>query len=273
MRQALTLLIAINLICQHVAAQSLRRPLTTAYAGTGAYSINHTDIFSMTANQASLARLEQAAAAVFGEKRFMLNELNAFNAVAGITTGSGNFGLNTAYAGFAEYNETEIGVSYARKLGDMMSIGAQFSYNGIRAATYGSAVAVGAELGVILHLSEKIHTGFHIANPVGGKFGKESQEKLASVYTAAIAYEASEKFYCSIEVIKEENQPVDVQSAMQYKFMPQLLGRAGFSAATSSAWLGAGLSFKSFRFDVTSQFHPQLGITPGLLLLFLFNKK
>ena len=41
--------------------------------------------------------------------------------------------------------------------------------------------------------------------------------------------------------------------------------------ATSSAWLGIGLNLKSFRVDVTNSYHPQLGITPGLLLLFNFN--
>ncbi len=256
-----------------VSAQTLRKPLTAAYAGTGAYSLTHTDIFSMTANQASLARLPQSAAGVYGEKRFMLNELNSFNAVAGITTSSGNFGLSTHYSGFSEYNETQIGLLYARKMGEKADIGVQFNYNGLQAAGYGNASTVSAELGVILHLTDKIHTGFHASNPFGGKFGKDREEKLASVYTAALAYEASEKFYCSAEIIKEEDQPVNVQASMQYKFMPQLMGRIGFASATSSGWAGVGISLKSLRLDLVTQYHPQLGVTPGLMILFTFSKK
>jgi hypothetical protein len=45
------------------------------------------------------------------------------------------------------------------------------------------------------------------------------------------------------------------------------------SSATSSVWFGLGLSFKSFRLDVTTSYHPQLGLTPGLLLLFDFKSK
>ncbi|MFZ1311469.1 MAG: hypothetical protein WAR38_01325, partial [Chitinophagaceae bacterium] len=58
-----------------------------------------------------------------------------------------------------------------------------------------------------------------------------------------------------------------------YRFIPQLLVRAGLSSATSSAWAGLGLLIKSFRLDVTTSWHPQLGVTPGLLVLFNFNKK
>jgi hypothetical protein len=125
----------------------------------------------------------------------------------------------------------------------------------------------------VLHITDKLHVGVHVNNPVGGKFGKDQQEKLASVYTFGLGYEASEKFFVSAEIIKEEDQPVNVNAGLQYKFLSRLLARAGMSTSTSTAWLGIGLTLKSFRVDVTSAYHPQLGITPGVLLLFNFNAK
>ena len=181
--------------------------------------------------------------------------------------------MNTGYFGSADYNETQLGLVYARKLGTRIDIGAQFNYNGIRIAGYGNASAVSFELGTVLHLSDKLHTGIHLDNPVGGKFGKEQQEKLPSVYTIGFGFEASDKFFVSSEIIKEEDQPVNVSAGMQYKFLPQLMARVGVSSATSSGWLGLGLSLKSFRLDVTTSYHSQLGFTPGLLLLFNFNQQ
>lgn len=253
-------------------AQTLRRPVTATYTGFGAYSLNHADVFSFTANQASLAQLKSTAAGLFGERKFLLNELNSYAAVAGITTSSGNFGLKTGYSGFSDYNETQIGLAYGRKLGSKTDIGAQFNYNGISIAGYGSAAAISFEAGVIIHLTDKLHTGMHVSNPVGGKFGKDQQEQLASVYSLGLGYEASEKFLVSAEIQKEEDQPVDVHAGLQYRLIPQLMVRAGISSATTSAWAGAGLSLKSFRMDITSSWHPQLGITPGLLLLFHLNR-
>ena len=254
-------------------AQVLRRPLAAAYTGMGAYSINHVDVFSFTANQASLAQLKNSAAGVYGERRFLLSELNNYTATIGLTTNSGNFGVKANYSGFSDYNETQLGLAYGRKMGNKVDIGAQINYQSIRINSYGNASAVSFELGTILHLTDKLHAGLHATNPVGGKFGKDQQEKLSSVYSFGIGYEASDKFLVSAEIQKEEDQPVNVNAGFQYIFIPQLLVRAGMSSATSAAWLGLGLTIKSFRLDVTTSYHPQLGITPGVLMLFNFNRK
>jgi hypothetical protein len=269
----LTFLILCSVITPFIQGQTLRRPVAANYIGLGAYSLNHVDIFSFTANPASAAQLKNAAAGVYGERRFLLSELNNYTAAFGLPTNTGNFGLKAVYYGSSDYNETQLGLCYGRKLGSKIDIGAQFNYNGIRIAGYGDATAISFELGTILHLTEKLHTGIHVANPVGGKFGKDEQEKLSSVYTMGVGYDASEKFFFSVEIQKEEDQPINVNAGMQYKFLPQLLARGGMSSATSSAWIGLGLTIKSFRIDVTTSYHPQLGVTPGLLLLFNFNAK
>jgi hypothetical protein len=211
--------------------------------------------------------MENLSAGLFGERRFLQSELNNYVAVAAIPTHSGNFGLVASYAGFSEYNETRLGLAYARRLGKKVDIGAQFNYNGIRIAGYGNAAAVSFELGSILHITDQLHAGVQINNPVGGKFGKQ-QEKLPSVYSFGLGYEASEKFLLTAEVEKEENQPVNVNAGFQYRFIPLLQVRAGVSSAASIVWAGVGVHWKSVRIDITSSYHPQLGVTPGLLLLF-----
>lgn len=253
--------------------QTLRRPVAAPYIGLGAYSINHVDILSVTANQASLAQLKNSAVGAYGERRFLQNELNNYAAVVGVTTQNGNFGIKAGYAGFSDYNETQLGLAYARKLGNKIDAGVQFNYNGIQVPAYGNASAISFEIGTIMHVSEKLHAGVHVNNPVGGKFGKEEQEKLPSVFTFGIGYDASQKFFISFEVEKEEDQPVNVNAGFQYKLIQQLLVRGGISSATSSYWMGLGLQLNAFRIDVTSSYHSQLGMTPGLLLLFNFNEK
>lgn len=255
-------------------AQTLRRPVAASYTGLGAFSTNHADVFSFTANQAALAQLKNSATGLYAERRFLVNELNNYTAVVGLTTNSGNFGLKTNYSGFADYNETQLGLAYGRSLGSKLDIGAQFNYNSISiAGGYGSASAISFELGTILHVTDKLNAGLHINNPVGGKFGKDQQEKLSSIYSFGIGYDASEKFFISAEIEKEEDQPVNVNAGFQYKLIPQLLVRVGMSTATSSAGLGVGLTIKSFRLDITTSYHPQLGITPGVLMLFNFKGK
>jgi hypothetical protein len=268
-----SMLLAAAFFAQSLFAQALRRPLAAPYIGVGACSINHVDVFSFTSNQAALAGLSTMAAGLYSERRFLLNELNSYTTAIALPTHSGNFGLKVKYSGFSDYNETQLGLAYAKKLGSKTDIGVQFNYNGIRIAGYGNASAISFEAGTIFHISDKLHTGFHLNNPVGGRLGKAQQEKLPSIYSVGLGYDASEKFFFSIELIKEEDRPVNAEAGLQYKMIPQLLVRTGISSATSSVWIGFGFLLKSFRLDAAASYHPQLGITPGLLLLFNPNKK
>ncbi len=258
-------------------AQVLRRPVSGAYQGLGAYSLNHMDLFSFTANEAALAQLQNIAVGLYAERRFLLSELTYYTAATGIPTTYGNFGLMVDYSGFNAYNETRAGLAFGRKLGNKIDIGARFNYNGIRIPAYGTASSISVEIGSIVHVTDKLHAGIHASNPVGGKFGSDHtsnyrEEKLSSVYSFGMGYDASKKFLVSAEIQKEEDQPVNVNAGIQYKFIKLLLTRIGLSTSTSSGWLGVGVMFGSFRLDITAGYHPQLGVTPGMLLLFNFNK-
>ena len=268
-----TNIICVLLVTLVAKSQNLHRPLTPVYTGLGAYSTEHNDILSFAANQAALAQLKNAAVAVYAERKFTLAELNNYSAVLGLPTASGSFGLKAVYAGFSDYNETQLGLAYGRKLGKKIDVGAQFNYNGIGIAGYGNASALSFETGMILHISDKLHTGLHCNNPVGGKFGKDQQEKLSSEFSLGFGYDASDKFFLSAKIVREESQPIDVNVGFQYKFIQQLQLRAGLSTATTTFWAGLGLSWKSTRFDATASYHPQLGLTPGLLLIYQFNSK
>lgn len=253
-------------------SQTLRRPLAAAYAGLGAYSESHADLFSFTSNQASLAQLKQAAAGVYAERRFLLSELNSFTAVAGLPTSSGNFGWKASYYGFTGYNETQLGLAYARNLGKNIDAGVQFNYNGIQIAEgYGNAAAISFDAGILLLITERLRAGVQVSNPAGGKFGK-SGEELAAQYSFGMGFEASEKFFFGAEIVKEEDRPVNVHAGLQYKFIPQLLARTGLSTSTSSLYFGVGLLLRSCRLDITTSYHPQLGLSPGLMFLAEFKK-
>ncbi len=69
-----------------VYAQTLRRPSVAGYIGLGAYSLHQTDVFSFTANQASLAKIKNISAGAYGERRFLLSELGNYTLVIAMPT-------------------------------------------------------------------------------------------------------------------------------------------------------------------------------------------
>ena len=273
MKKNTFLLIGFLLLLQtEIFSQALRQPISAAYLGLAAYSTQHQDVFSYVSNQAALAKIQTAGVGVYGERRFMLNETSLYAASVAIPSKMGNFGINMKYFGFKNYNENQIGLAYARSLGSKVDIGVQFNYYGYKVPSYNSANTVDFEIGVITHLTDKLNAGFHIYNPIGGKFSK-TDEKLTSAYKLGVGYDASDKFFVGAEIVKEEDIPVNVNAGVQYRFMKQLFARAGISSNTSAAYAGVGLAWNSFRLDVTGSYHPQLGWSPGLLLIMNFGKK
>jgi len=254
-------------------AQITRSPLSSRYTGIGACSKNFTDAFSGAANQAALAETTTPAAGVYAEKRFMLDALSNYTAALALPCSSGGIGFSMHYFGGANFNTAQLGLGYGRRLGEKACLGAQINYNTMQVPGYGSAGAVNFELGTLWHIGQKWHLGIHIYNPTGGRFGKQGTEKLASVYSIATGYEASGNFLLCTELSKEEDQPVDASLGMQYVFAKQFLARAGISTTGSNYFFGLGIKWKSFRVDAATTWHPQLGFTPALMLLFDLKEK
>jgi hypothetical protein len=254
-------------------AQSLRYTAALPYTGLSAYSIQQQDPLSFTGNQAALADIKQAGIGLYGERRFLLAATSYYRLAAAMPTKLGNIGLQLNYSGFKNFNENAIGLAYAKSLGDKVDIGVQFNYYSYRIPSYNNASTVNFEAGAIIHFTEKLSGGLHVYNPTGGKLGKQQDEKLAAVYTFGLGYDASENFFVSAAIVKEEDKPVNVLAGMQYQFSKQFFARAGFVSESAMVFAGIGAGWKIFRVDLSASFHPQLGLSPGILFTSSFGNK
>ena len=268
MRKLGTLLMCVFFIHFTSFEQAIRRPAASGYIGCGAYSTYERDAFSFTSNQAALTDIKKVSGGIYGERKFLLRELSFYSAAIVLPTHSGNFGIKTVYSGFSDYYETQAGLAYGRRLGDRINVGLQFNYFAFRVAGYGGAAAFFFEAGTLIHLTANLQAGIHLYNPVGGRLDGNTGEKLPFVYTTALGYDVSPQFSVNVEVEKEEDRPSNVNACLQYRLIPRIKAKGGIAIATSRLWLGIGITVRTFRIEITASYHPQLGATPGLLLLF-----
>ena len=273
MKTKILLLLLLFFWFNQLTAQSLRYSLAQPYISLSAYSQKQNDPLSFTGNQAALAQSKSAGIGVFGERRFLLRETSVYTLGASLPTRLGNFGIQINYAGFKNFTENKIGLAYARKLGKLIDVGVQFNYYGYRIPAYGNASTINFEIGAMLHLTDKLNAGLHVYNPVGGKLGKNSNEKLAAAYKIGLGYDASDRFFISSEIIKEEDKAVNIIAGLQYQFAKQFFAKAGFISGSTTAYAGAGIAWKNLRLDISASYHPQLGFSPGILLIMNFKSK
>jgi hypothetical protein len=256
------------LLAIHVTnAQSLRKPVSASYIGLGAYSVHHLDVFSISSNQAALAQIKNPSAGFYGEKRFLLAETNLYSAIIAVPTKEGNFAFQADYFGYKNYNESQLGIAYARSVGKKLDLGIKFNYYSFRIPGFESPSTVNFEIGVICRFTEKLNAGIHFYNPVGGRLSKTENDKLSSIYSFGMGYEASDNFLVSAEIVKQEGLPVNVNAGVQYNFAKQFFARFGIASQNGSPYGGAGVSWKNFRLDISASYHPQLGLSPGLMLI------
>jgi hypothetical protein len=95
-------------------------------------------------------------------------------------------------------------------------------------------------------------------------------EKVPALYRTGIGFDASDKFFIGLEIEKCEAEPVSLLSSFEYKPIPGLLLRAGWRTDNSSTWFAAGINIRKFRIEILGNYHPQLGLSSGLLFIFLF---
>jgi hypothetical protein len=218
-------------------------------------------------NQGTLADYKQFAAAVYGEKRFLLQELSFYKLAVAQPAGAGAFGLSAAYSGNADLNHSKVGLAYGRKLNEKIAVGVQFNYWNRQVRGYGHVAQVTIEGGLLAHFSETLHVGFQVSNPAGVVLGKWG-ENVLPVYTLGGTYQPSQQFSLTAEVIKIRQQPLAVQSSIAYHITPKLWTKAGITSGSAAFFIAAGFWLQDFGLEAVGSVHPQLGFSPGLLLIY-----
>lgn len=250
-----------------VRGQSSRTATSLVYSTLNTYSSQFNDAFSFRSNAAALAGTKRFSAGVFSERRFLLQELTSYSFAAALPISSGSFGLRGDVFGNARLRETALALGYGRKLGEKLDVGVAFDYLSLNASGYGAASVLTFDAGFIIHLTEAFQTGFHTYNPVGLTVGKTG-ERLPALYAVGLGYDVSPQLFFGAEAVKTEDAPLNVNAGLQYVFANKLMARGGISSATMACYLGFGVQLKSMRLDATASFHPYLGVTPGLLLIY-----
>lgn len=270
MRKAL--LLAALFYSSAIGAQSAAESFGTVVPELTAYSTPLATAYSFRTNSSSLATLDRFSAALYSERRFLLNELSSHSFALALPTTSGGFGLRGDYAGHSFYYHASAGLGYGRKLGQKLRTGAQFLFYHQSAAGYGSASFVSFEASALLSLAEGVNAGLSVQNPIGLSTGKAGEGKIPAMYATGIGWDVSPQLFVGAQLQKTEDRPLAVKAGIHYAFAEKFYSRVGLNSGVSAYGLSFGLVLRRFRLESTVSLHPYLGATPGLMLLYLQAK-
>lgn len=222
----------------------------------------------LLAQPATASRLKGFSAAAFTEKRFLLEGLNNSMAAIGLPLSFGGIGFTIDYSGSKEYNLSSIGLVYGKNLGKV-DLGVSFNYTSIKLNGYSKSSTIEFALGSLWKVSEKIHSSILLKNPIGGRFGLDKTEKLPAVIRFGLGYKASDNVSIAIELIKEEEQKAGFNTGLCYAFNKRFFFQAGIQTPIASPYWSIGYQIKKLRVETYCGYHPQLGFSPAISLIFL----
>lgn len=157
-----------------------------AVAAQGLWALQH--------NPAGLAFLQTSSASISVENRFGLAELNQGCGLWAMPTSLGVFGVSVQHSGDALYNESKLGLAYARTFGESLAGALKFSYQTTFLGNhYGSRNASLVEGGFQLRLNHKTSLGAYVFNPNRTLLSVDEQEPYQSVFRLGMQYKLSEK--------------------------------------------------------------------------------
>jgi len=240
-------------------------------AALGHASVALGDIWSTFNNQAGLASLTRSEWAFYSENRFLMKELGYGAMAYALPVSAGTFAFSASYFGFSAYNDSKLGLAYARNFGDNLSFGVQFDYMMSRQGEpYGNRNFMTFEAGILAKASPKLTLGAHIYNPLSVKYAGYNNEKTPVILRLGASYVLSDKIRLLAETEKGLYSDPTLNAGIEYTAAKWIVLRGGLSSGPSTVSFGGGFIFGNFTIDVSSSYHTILGYSPQFSLSYRF---
>lgn len=222
------------------------------------------DVWSAQQNQAGLCGLEKPIFSIGSAPGFLGNTIQTQALVVAVPYRSHVFGLSFQRYGITEYNEQKVGLSYARSF-NTLSVALHSNYHQFYIQNYGSAQGFSIEAGLQYWANQKLCLGIHIANPNQSTYGTSGLPIPRQIQIGA-SYRFSDQLLLASGVNQLSNNLRDMYTALEYSLLKWFLLRGGVSINPLKHYVGFGMYYGSFRFDVATSSHAALGYTPQLTL-------
>ncbi|PKP19344.1 MAG: hypothetical protein CVU05_11655 [Bacteroidetes bacterium HGW-Bacteroidetes-21] len=243
-------------------------------AGMAGCGLTTVDPWAAHHNQAALAYLDKPAIGLFAENRFGLSELGLQAGTFAYPTSSGVFALTLSHFGYELYNESKVGVGFAKAFGKRFSLGVQLGYiNKHFGDVYGNNGAPVAEIGFFAQPYDNFFIGAHIFNLTRSKIADYNDERLPTIIRLGVGLKLSERVLLTTEGEKDIQTKMTFRAGIEYLFMDQLFIRSGITANPNEISFGLGYKTKRIRADIAFTTHQILGISPHFGFVYLLNGK
>jgi hypothetical protein len=254
------------------AGQYAHLPVVNAYITSGAYSGDFLDAFSFISNPACLAGVKGILAGLVAERKWMLQALDNYNLAAASPLGNGGIGFSLQKSGDIHYSEQSVELAYGKNLG-RLELGIRFGYMNEVASGYPGHGFGYSGIGIRVHVSENLITGWELDLPVFGKAGKLNPERAPQSFRMGFGYQWGTDLFLACQIIKSTGFPLNVLGSLAYRYSEQFFFSFGINGDSGSLVFQSGWEKHQLCIQLYAAFEPVLGFSPGLVILWKGKNK
>lgn len=214
-------------------------------------------------SNASLMPTQQNRVSFYGFRYVGIAEITDMAASFNYQTSWGTIGAGLHRYGFNLFNENRFILGYKNKMGKF-HYGGSVSYTHVyQGGNYGSAGAVGFDLGLAAQIVNKLWFGARATNLNRPAYG-DTDEELPRELAAGFSYHLASRVLFTAELVKDVKFPVSLRSGVQFEIIKSLFARAGITTEPSTYSFGFGYEAATWNLNFGLQQHNPLGLSPGL---------
>lgn len=174
-------------------------------------------------------------------------------------------GLDITHSGIEVYQEQQFRLLYGRRMGERFYFGGSAAFMRVSAQEYGSANGITFGLGILANVLPNLWLGARVHNPFQQKVGDYAASGAMRI---GAAWQTSNILILLTEVEKSLDRSAQIKAGIEYRPVEVLVIRTGVrTGGASRIGFGAGIRLKNgLTFDMGSEWHPSLGITPAATL-------
>lgn len=273
MKKVMWFLLLTGVSWLQAAAAGERLPAGARSAAMGGASVALQGFWSVFNNPAGMNGLSGPAAGLYADNRFFVRELTGSRVGAVVPAGHASFGIALGWTGTGLYGELEGGLRVALQLARGFSAGVSADYLQVRIAEgYGSGHYATCGFGLAYSGPGGFSAGIHLLNPLSLSPHTVPPARLLPVLCCGLAQNIGGNATVSAEVEKDQEHPLILRVGAELRLAGNAFARVGASTGPAVLTFGCGFAPGKLVIDVSAGYHPALGFSPGLSLVYSFSK-
>lgn len=248
-------------------AQVFMRPFDNAAAmGMGGATIALPGLSAGAPNDAQLGLGEKMGIWAGAAAPYTIEGWHSGNVQAMLGIGKfGGAGISAERSSADIYSEQRFRLAYGRRLTDAFLLGASADLLWVSAKEYGHRSMTTFGISLLARALPDVWIGAKIQNPFQQKLG---DDPAPTVLRIGATWKPSNILQMNLEMEKDLERTAMIKGGLEYRPLPILVIRAGTRVNdVARLAFGAGIRLKNnIGFDLASEWHPSLGLTPSAMI-------